>query len=201
MFDNLRVDLARVREDRQRTIRAGLWKHSIVLENLRALLSLTIWSVIAYRFSNWAFHLKVPVVRQLMNLTATIFQRWVELWTACHICKDAEIGPGLLIHSPYALLIGPARIGKNCTVGSGVLITGGAKGVGDNVWFGPGAKVIGDTRIGNNVVIVANSLVVTDVADGQTVMGVPARVSITGGKPRRFPTELPASAAAVTNAS
>jgi serine O-acetyltransferase len=190
MFDNLRADLERVRQDRQRTIKGGLWKHSMLLEYLRALLALTTWSVIAYRFSNWAYHLKTPVFRQLMNLTAVVFQRWVELWTACHICRDAEIGPGLLIHSPYALLIGPAKIGKNCTVGSGVLITGGAKGVGDNVWFGPGAKVIGDTRIGNNVVVVANSLVVSDVSDGQTVMGVPARVSISGGVPRRFKTKL-----------
>lgn len=190
MFDNLRADLERVRQDRQRTIQGGLWKHSMFLEYLRALLALTTWSVIAYRFAHWAYKLRIPVVRQIMNLIAVIFQRFVELFTASHICRDAEIGPGLLIHSPYALLIGPAKIGKNLTVGSGVLITGGAKGVGDNVWFGPGAKMIGDTRIGNNVVVVANSLVVMDVPDGQTVMGVPARTSVAGGVPKRFKSKL-----------
>ena len=74
----------------------------------------------------------------------------------------------------------------------GVLITGGAKGVGDNVYFGPGAKVIGDTRIGNNVVVAANSLVITDVPDNCTVIGVPARITVGVGIPKRFPTEIPA---------
>jgi serine O-acetyltransferase len=62
--------------------------------------------------------------------------------------------------------------------------------VGDNVYFGPGAKVIGDTKVGNNVVVAANSLVITDVADNTTVIGVPAR-PMPGGQPKRFPTEMP----------
>jgi serine O-acetyltransferase len=192
MFENLRADFARVRWDRKRMITETGWGRFVFLQNLRVLLSLTIWSVISYRFSHWVYELRVPVVKQILNLVALVFQRWVELWTACHICREAEIGPGLLIHSPYSIGIGPTRVGRNCTVGMGVLITGGAKGVGDNVYFGPGAKVIGDARIGNNVVVVANSLVITDVPDNSTVMGVPARVNLRGGKPRRFPTEIPA---------
>lgn len=188
MLENLRADFARVRDDRKRTMKG----RPRFLQNLRVLLALTTWSVISYRFSHWVYKMRVPIVRPILSLVALVFQRWVELWTACHICIDAEIGPGLLIHSPYAIAVGPTRIGKNCTIGTGVLITGGAKGVGDNVWFGPGAKVIGDTRIGSNVVIVANSLVVSDVSDNSTVMGVPARISIRGGTPQRFPTEIPA---------
>jgi serine O-acetyltransferase len=192
MFSNLRVDFARVRWDRKRMIEESGWGRFVVLQNVRVLLSLTIWSVISYRFSHWVYELRIPVVKQILSIIALVFQRWVELWTACHICREAKIGPGLLIHSPYSIGIGPTTIGKNLTVGMGVLITGGSKGVGDNVYFGPGAKVIGDTRIGNNVVVVANSLVITDVPDNSTVMGVPARVSLTGGKPKRFPTEIPA---------
>jgi serine O-acetyltransferase len=67
-----------------------------------------------------------------------------------------------------------------------VLIAGGARGIGDNVYFGPGAKVIADTRIGNNVVIVANSLVLSDVRDNTTIAGVPARIRLPGGQPRKF---------------
>jgi serine acetyltransferase len=44
------------------------------------------------------------------------------------------------------------------------------------VYFGPGAKVIGRAAIGNNVRVVANSVVMTDVADNLTVVGVPARI-------------------------
>jgi serine O-acetyltransferase len=54
------------------------------------------------------------------------------------------------------------------------------------VYFGPGAKVIADTRIGNNVVIVANSLVLSDVPDNTTIVGVPARIRLPGGQARRF---------------
>jgi serine O-acetyltransferase len=192
MFDNLRVDFARVRWDRRRMIEETGWGRFVFLQNIRVLLSLTIWSVISYRFSHWVYKLRVPVIKQILNVVALVFQRWVELWTACHICREAEIGPGLLIHSPYSSGIGPTRVGKNCTIGMGVLITGGAKGVGDNVYFGPGAKVIGDTRIGNNVVVAANSLVITDVPDNCTVIGVPARITVGVGIPKRFPTEIPA---------
>jgi len=59
--------------------------------------------------------------------------------------------------------------------------------VGDNVYFGAGCKIVGDVKIGNNVVIVANSVVLTDIPDNTTIMGVPARIKLPGGKPRRFP--------------
>lgn len=190
MFENLRADFARVRGDRKRMIEETAWGRTRITQNIRVLLSLTIWSVISYRFSNWVYKMRVPVVKPILNVVALIFQRWVELWTACHICREAEIGPGLLIHSPYSIGIGATKIGKNFTVGMGVLITSGAKGIGDDVYFGPGAKLIGDTRIGNNVVVAANSLVIADVGDNMTVIGVPGR-AMPGGQPKRFPTEMP----------
>jgi hypothetical protein len=45
---------------------------------------------------------------------------------------------------------------------------------------------MGGAKIGNNVVIAANSLVLTDVPDNMTVLGVPARIRIPGGRPKRF---------------
>ena len=48
--------------------------------------------------------------------------------------------------------------------------------IGNNVYFGSGCKVLGPVKIGNNVVIGANSLVITDVPDDCTVVGVPARI-------------------------
>lgn len=190
MFDNLRADMARFRGDRKRMIEETAWGRWVWLQNVRVLLSVTIWSVIQYRFAHWVYKLRIPVVKQILTVIALVFQKWVELWTTCHICREAEIGPGLLIHSPYCIGIGATRIGKNLTVGMGVLITSGAKGLGDNVYFGPGAKLIGDTRVGNNVVVAANSLVISDVPDNATVIGVPARI-MPGGQPKRFPTEMP----------
>ena len=45
---------------------------------------------------------------------------------------------------------------------------------------------MGGAKIGNNVVVAANSLVLTDVPDNMTVIGVPARIRIPGGRPKRF---------------
>lgn len=89
-------------------------------------------------------------------------------------------GPGLSIaHYGYLVISSNAQIGANCRIHSGVNI--GASGgrteaavVGDNVYIGPGAKIIGNVKIGNNAVIGANAVVVNDVESGVTVGGVPA---------------------------
>jgi serine O-acetyltransferase len=161
-------------------------KGSAFLENIRILMSLTIWANISYRFAHWVSKLRVPIVRPFLMVLAIVLQRWTGLWTGVCIHRLAEIGPGLVIQGPYAVYIGPTRAGANLTVGMGVLIAGGSKGVGDNVYFGPGAKLIGNTRIGNNVVVGANSVVLTDVPDNTTVLGVPARIRLRGGNPKRF---------------
>jgi len=48
--------------------------------------------------------------------------------------------------------------------------------IGNNCYFGAGCKVVGAITIGDNVVVSPNSLVITDVPSGATVLGVPARV-------------------------
>ena len=93
----------------------------------------------------------------------------------------------MVIHTPQGLYIPPIKIGEGATFQSGVLIGSGCRGVGNNVYFGAGCKIVGDAKIGDNVVIVANSVVITDVPDNTTIMGVPARIKLPGGKPRRFP--------------
>jgi serine O-acetyltransferase len=186
MFENLRADFVRTRSDIAWTLELEGVKGSAFLENIRVLLSLTIWVNISYRFSHWVSKLHVPIVRPFLMILAILLQRWTGLWTGVWIHRLAEIGPGLVIRSPYAIGIGPTRIGANLTVGMGVLIAGGSKGIGDNVYFGPGAKLIGNARIGNNVVVGANSVVLTDVPDDMTVMGVPARIRLRGGNPKRF---------------
>ena len=76
-----------------------------------------------------------------------------------------------------------ARIGRNCNINHGVTIgtTYGGKFpgtpvIGDNVYLGPGSKVIGGITIGNNVAIGANAVVTAPVPDNAVAVGVPARV-------------------------
>jgi serine O-acetyltransferase len=108
------------------------------------------------------------------------------MWTGVFIHPRAEIGPGFEIHTFYGVFVGITKIGKNCTVGTGVLVTCGVRSIGDNVYIGAGAKLVGDVKIGNNVVIMPNSLIITDVGDNITIAGVPARIKLRGGRPKEF---------------
>ncbi|MBZ5597236.1 MAG: serine acetyltransferase [Acidobacteriia bacterium] len=186
MLDNLRGDFAKNRADRKFTLESGGWSRSVWLSNLRILAAMNTWTIITYRFAHWVVKLRIPVVKQLLMIVAVVLERWVRLWTGIIIDRDAEIGPGLVVHTPYAVFVGATRIGANCTVCSGVVISAGSRGIGDNVFFGPGAKLLGTAKVGNNVVIMANSLVLTDVPDDTTIVGVPARIRLRGGKPQRF---------------
>jgi serine O-acetyltransferase len=176
MFENLRADFRAALG--HRTLERGLW---------RVLLRLETPAIVCYRYSHWVTNLRTPVVRQLLMVPALILQRFVQMFVGIFISPDADIGPGLVIHTPYGINVAPVKIGSNCTLQSGVLIGSGVRLIGDNVYFGAGCKIIGDCKIGNNVVVVANSVVLTDVADNITIMGVPARIKLRGGKPRRFP--------------
>jgi serine O-acetyltransferase len=175
MWDNLRADFRAAEEDRK--LESG-W--------VRVLLRTETPAIICYRFSHWVLTFRVPILRQVLLIVSIIFQRLVQMFIGVFISPDAEIGPGLLIHTPFGIVVGPTRIGANCTIQSGVVITAATRSIGDNVYFGPGAKVIGDAKIGNNVVVVANSVILTDVSDNTTVMGVPARIKLPGGRPKRF---------------
>src|SRR4029079_14622530 len=133
-------------------------------------------AVMNYRFGVWARRVRVPVLRQVLILVAMVLHKVVEVVTGVEISSRAEIGPGLVVHTTHGVFIAETRIGRNCVVQHGVAITHGVRSVGDNVYFGPGAKVIDRAAIVNNVRVVANSVVMTDVADNLTVGGVPARI-------------------------
>lgn len=92
-------------------------------------------------------------------------------------------GPGLSIgHIGTLYINSKAKIGKNLRIQSGVTIGGDANTpgklpiIGDNVYIGSGAKIIGDVKIANDVAIGANAVVVKDILDeGTTWGGVPAK--------------------------
>ena len=82
------------------------------------------------------------------------------------------------MHTVYGIFIPPIKIGKNCSVQTGVVIGYGVRSLGDGVVIGAGAKLVNPITIGNNVLIAPNSLVTTNVPDNMTVAGVPARISV-----------------------
>jgi serine O-acetyltransferase len=178
MFDNVRADL---RQMRMGNSGGTGWRASA-----RVLIQPGTIAVVNYRFGRWVLDLRIPVVRHLLRVVAGIVRYAVELLTGVHISPAARIGPGLNVHTPYGIFVGPVTIGRNCFLQHGVVISYSTRRIGDNVYFGPGAKVVGKSTIGNNVVIVANSVVLADVPDNVTVVGVPARVSFPRGHRLNF---------------
>lgn len=106
----------------------------------------------------------------------------------CVIPSHAVIGRGTTIeHRGVAVVLNRnSVIGRDCVIGAQVVIGGRGKGIpgvpviGDRVYLGAGAKVLGPIRIGDDVVIGANSVVLHDVDSGVTAAGVPARPRTSG---------------------
>jgi serine O-acetyltransferase len=108
-------------------------------------------------------------------------------------------GPGLaIVHYGLLVLDPTTRIGRNCRIHMGVHIGGAAQFVpeaemhrhspkiGDNVYIGPGAKLYGPVRIGNDCTIGANAVVTRSFeGNGLTLAGVPAKVIAEGGTGER----------------
>lgn len=95
-----------------------------------------------------------------------------------------KIDKGFYIGHFGCIVVNPLTIiGKNVNISQGVTIgatnrgyNAGVASIGDDVYIGPGVKIIGNIRIGNNVAIGANAVVTHDVPDNAVVVGVPARV-------------------------
>ncbi|PFN80579.1 serine acetyltransferase [Bacillus sp. AFS076308] len=93
---------------------------------------------------------------------------------------STAFGPGLKIgHYGSIIVNGRARIGKNCVIQSDVNIgihNDGVPMIGNNVYIGPGAKLFGPIKIGDNVTIGANAVVNRDIPSNCVVAGVPAKI-------------------------
>ena len=104
--------------------------------------------------------------------------------TGIEIHPGATIGKGLFIDHGSGVVIGEtAEIGDNCTLYQGVTLGGTGKDVGkrhptlgNNVMVGAGAKILGPFRVGDNCKIAANAVVLSEVPDDSTAVGIPARV-------------------------
>jgi serine O-acetyltransferase len=147
-----------------------------------------LWAVAAYRFGHWVYKEDPPrLVQPALKAAYLVVNKLLEATTEMFIDAQAEIGEGLYIgHSGGTHINNEAVIGRNCDIGHQVTIGTSAMGrkgspqLGDQVYVGAGAKIIGKIRVGAGAKVAANSLVMTNVPAGATVMGVPARVVLRG---------------------
>ncbi len=111
---------------------------------------------------------------------AMVFNKINAVFCQCIIGRGADFGPGfVLIHSQGVVINSNVQGGRNVFVEHQVTI-GAEKNqspeLGDDIFIGAGAKIVGPVRIGSRSRIGANAVVVRDVPDDVTVGGVPARI-------------------------
>ena len=114
--------------------------------------------------------------------------RWISqcsrFWTGIEIHPGATIGRGLFIDHGMGVVIGETtEIGNNCTLYQGVTLGGTGKHtgkrhptLGNNVLVGAGSRVLGPVTIGDNAKIAAGAVVLKDVPENSTAVGIPAKI-------------------------
>lgn len=104
--------------------------------------------------------------------------------TGIEIHPGAKIGKGLVIDHGMGVVIGETtEIGDNCTIYQGVTLGGTGKDLGkrhptlgNGVMVGAGAKVLGPFKIGDNTKIAANAVVLEEIPENCTAVGIPAKI-------------------------
>jgi serine O-acetyltransferase len=122
--------------------------------------------------------------------------RW--LWkpvAGLDIAKCGPVGPGLFVSHGQGTVLSAERIGADVVVHQGVTVGWDYRGsrrpiIGDRVFIGAGAKVLGAITVGEGARIGANAVVLCDVPPGATVVGNPARV-IAQASAQLMPSEAP----------
>ncbi|WP_312321612.1 serine acetyltransferase [Soonwooa sp.] len=122
------------------------------------------------------------------SLTGKIYRfilRHYQIKYGFQIYAETQIGEGFYLGHWGQLVINPkAVIGRNCNIAQGVTIAQANRGrregvptIGDEVWIGPNAVIVGGITIGNNVLIAPNAYVSTDVPENSVVIGNPAQIT------------------------
>ena len=118
------------------------------------------------------------------SFSARAISQTAKFVTGIEIHPGATIGKGLVIDHGTGVVIGEtAEIGDNCTLYQGVTLGGTGKDtgkrhptLGDNVLVGAGAKVLGPFKVGSNSKIAANAVVLKEVPENCTAVGIPAKI-------------------------
>lgn len=137
----------------------------------------TINALINYRIAHFFYEKRIFFLARLIS-------QFARFLTGIEIHPGAKIGKGLIIDHGMGVVIGEtAEVGDNVLLYHGVTLggTGKEKGkrhptLGNNVVIGAGAKILGPITIGDNCKVGANSVVLKNIPEGSTVVGIPGKI-------------------------
>lgn len=170
----------------RRSVVADLWRLEGTFTWRRLLRQLT--RGVAFKFIFWMrtclYCRTGPVLARLAYPLARAFYRHYMFKFGISIPYTTSIGPGLYIgHFGGIVVSGRAKIGANCNLSQNVTIGGANRGpragvatLGDSVYIGPGAVLVGRVDVGDHAAIGANAVVLEDVPASGVVVGNPGRL-------------------------
>ena len=145
-----------------------------------------------HRLAHWLY-------RHKLRFLARCVSQWSRFWTGIEIHPGATIGRRLVIDHGTGIVIGEtAQLGDDVLLYQGVTLGGTGKDtgkrhptLGNNVLVGAGAKVLGPITIHDNARIAAGAVVLQEVPEGATAVGVPAQiVRVNGERVRHYVDEV-----------
>ena len=140
-------------------------------------------ATIDYRIAHWFY-------RHRCFFIARAISQWSKMWTGIEIHPGATMGRRLVIDHGTGIVIGEtAEIGDDCLIYHGVTLGGTGKDhgkrhptIGNNVLISCGAKVLGPFRVGDNARIASNAVVLSEVPEDATAVGIPAQIVRIAGR-------------------
>ena len=149
-------------------------------------------AIINHRIAHFFYKVKLKFLARLVS-------QWSRFWTGIEIHPGAKIGRRLVIDHGMGIVIGEtAEIGDDVLLYQGVTLGGSGKErgkrhptIGNGVLIGSGAKVLGSFKIGDRARIAANAVVLTEIPEDATAVGVPAHVRRIAGQKALDHTHMP----------
>ena len=142
-----------------------------------------LYVMLVYRFGRWRYGVRWRPLRRACSAIYKLLYFFVRIATGIELPCEVPVGRNFRIEHQSAIVVsGHASFGDDCVIRQGVTLglrhsdEPCAPQLGHRVSIGAGAKLLGAIRVGNDVEIGANAVVLCDVPDNSIAVGIPARV-------------------------
>jgi len=171
-----------LRADYQRYLLSHRAVSGPIRARIAAALEFGFLAICVYRYGRWVRSVKPRFAALPLSIIYHIAHATSKILFGIDLSTNSRIGPGLYIGHFGGIII-HGNLGADCSIGQGVTVgsrgagrSDGVPEIGDRVYLGAGSMVIGRVRVGNDVVVGANTTVIEDIPDGARVVSARARI-------------------------